>query len=407
MLTSDDIALLQKLQASPLKSYYALSDELGKSAHTVKKRYLHLESRFPGSFRVKADIDFARINLELVDAYIALHRISDADLVEQALQIHEYIKFTSRCIGIGENSGVYAQFSIPVEGIPFLREYLDILKNKGFVSKYSLYTQSLHRFIKIPELDAWNFNDHKWEISNQDILTNFQKIPTQPENLPPKSVDEFSLNNLDKTQLIILEELSFDSRRSDRQIYKDRQEMDQLGESMRSSLKLDVSFSTFARAMNKVDPHRATKQGYAKLRKSPAARPKDPGLILGYRLHYSAELFSIFDTCIFKGHPKSLKRISQLYHLIEENNPFKLRMNFMLYDNNEFAWYLPVPSQYLKPFTQGLTEFISTDFQIIWVNYGSSENFSFWPENFDLDSHVWKCDRKLLVENPLKILNLD
>lgn len=403
MLSSNDIQLLQLLQSDPLKSYAALSESLGKAAQTVKKYYEQLEERFPNSFAVIGDINFLSIDLVLVDVFISLASIAHISLVQNALANHEYIRYTSRCLGLGPNSGVFAQFTIPQGTEEKLKEFLNVFIERNYAESFELYKHTNRNFIKLPELDSWIPEEHRWSFSEKQILDKLAEISDQPRFLSLPLFEKFDLTQMDKTKLIILEELSFDARRSDRQIFRERSELDKKSQNNRCSLKLDVSFSTFSRAMNVIDPYRTELQGYDNLRKT--SRHKGLSLINGYRLHYSPKIFSIFDTVIFKGKISYDWKLNQLYNLIYDGHPFKFRMNFSIYENNDFAWYIPIPSQYLNAYIDGITKYITKDFQVIWINYGSTIQYQFWPENFDLETKTWKTTDDWMTKGPLIALD--
>lgn len=399
MITSTDIALLQALQNNPLKSNWAISEEVGISAPTVKKRFERLAASFPHSFDVEAIISYERIGLILVDVYLALHKVKDAPRIEHILHRHNYIRFTAHAIGIGANTGIFAQFVIPATATRVLSAFLEHLVHQNLVASYDFKVQTSNRISKFPELDAWDQKNHKWNINSQTLLQSFQAIATQEPSALPEITTSPYYPKLSKTHLIILEELSFDARRSTRQIYKDRMRLNEDSTVLpgRSALHLDVSLTKFIQVMNQVDPHRSHKKDT----QNPSFQDLS-GMIKQYRLNYSSELFAIFDTCLFKGKLKSKEIGLQLLNLLNDHNPFKLRMNFTMYDDLEFAWYIPIPSKYFINFKQGISDFVADDFQVIWINYGSTANFTFWPENFDYQAKEWKVDSEYFIESPFR-----
>ncbi len=379
------MAILQSLQRDPIKSFWAISEELGISAPTVKKRYNHLVAKYPNSFDVEAILRYEKLGLHLIDVFIELNHVKNAREVEKILHQHNYIRFTGQCIGIGAHTGIFAQFILSNELIKDLDQYLDELKQKDLIQGYHYAKQSLRRIALPPELDNFDLRVNRWKLSNQSIIANFAKIQDQSSTYTETPITPFNLKKLTIPHLIVLEELSFNARRSVRQIYKDRIKLNEnpLYLPGRSSLKLEVSLSSFIATMKDIDPNRSQKKSVSKSKKS-------SGLIDRYRLNYSSQLLSIFDTCLFKGTLKSPELGNQILNLLEKENPFKLRMNFSLYNETEFLWYIPIPSQYFVAFKQGISEYIAEDFQVIWMNYGSSANFTFWPENFDITKHKWK-----------------
>lgn len=413
MLTSDDIDLLQKIQADPLRSLAYFKRNLQKSLPTLKKRLKELEERYSSNnqpfFNTVADINYEALGLELIDTYVELNSISKFPLVEKVLKNHEYIKFIGRGIGLGKETGFFAQFTIPKGTIGKLDKVLNSLKKHDLVNNYQFFKKTPYILNNPPKLDIWDTQNHKWKLNDKKIEDWFKKVNNQPESIPVISKVNFDISKMTKTHLIILEELTWDARRSDRTIFSQRGgrlssgNKDDLtefyGKEYRSDLSLEVSFSTFARKMNEIDPRRTTLLGYNDV--NIKSIPK--GIIDGYRLHYSANVFSIFDTCIFRGKTTNTKILNQFFNLIR-NEPLGLRMNFSLYENGEFMWYMPIPNQYFNAFVNGLLNYITEDFQLIWLNYGSTWNPPFWPINFDLDAKKWKKTSDWMIENPLKLL---
>lgn len=383
------------LQNHPLKSYKAFSDELGIAPLTVKSRCERIFSLYPQSFDVEGIINYEKIQLMIVDVFLYLKQPKFAKIVEDILHNHNYIKFTSRCIGIGNSSGIFAQFTIPNTALTLLKDFLNIMRSKNWIVKFDYYIQSQNRITVLPELFAWNPENNQWNLSKLSLNEAFDQITNHSSELQITPLHQFPLKNLNSTHLIILEELSFDARRSTRQIYQARSQLNNDPNSLigRSSLKLESSLTKFITTMNEVDPNLTN-------RNSINSTISHQGLINRYRLNYPTELFSIYDTCLFKGKFRDPKIGFQIFNLLQQENPFKLRMSFSIYENGEFSWFIPIPSKFYSSFYQGLCDFIADEFQILWLNYGSSGNFTFWPENFNLETKSWIIDEEYFIQEP-------
>lgn len=395
LITSKDITIIQALQNHPLKSFWALSEVINLSAPTIKKRYTRLLEVFPNGFDIEGIIHYEKIGMKIIDVFFALNKVKDAAIVEKILKRHNYIKYIGHCIGIGANSGLFAQFTIPNNAIKAIEKFCKILLEQRLIQSYQLNVQSNYRISCPPDLNAWDPSRHQWNISSEGIMQGFQQILTQTNSLPVLTIPIFDLKKIKKEHLIILEELSFNARRSTRQIYKDRKT--QVNERA-STLELDSSLTSFIQAMKEVDPTRSDddRENFE------FSLQSDQGLIIDYRLNYSSKIFSIFDTCIFKGKFNTPEIGFQVFNLLSKSNPFKIRMNFVLYENGEFLWYIPIPSQFFTVFKDAMVKYLAEDFAIIWLNYGSTDNFAFWPDNFDFTEKKWKTDEDYLIKEPLQ-----
>lgn len=398
-LSNDDYLLIQELMSDPLKSYNSISESLGKAPMTIKKQYRALEKQFDRKFIVRPDIDYHSLQLEVVDAYIALSNYKFFPIMEKALHLFEYIRYTAHSVGIGNNSGIYSTYTIPNNAIPLLEEFLNHFRDIDIIDRYSLRLESDFHILKNQCRNIWDPSTGWWNIDKDPFTENLKKINLESKEFYVKEKQPFNFSKIDKTQLLVLEELTFNSRRSNRKIYQFRSELKNPSSQRRCSYTLDVSYSTFLRAMKKIDPKRTIKLGYEK--RSQGNGNIGSGVINSYRFFLFNEIFSPFEFIIIKGKFISEDIRNQFANLLEDFNPFQFQITFTEYKNGEFMLYISLPYIYLKHLTESITKYLSDDYQLYWLNVNTMTDFVFWPENYDFEKNTWKIDRNWVLENPL------
>ena len=73
-----------------------------------------------------------------------------------------------------------------------LREFFEHLVSKGYVFRYELKVHSNRKFTKLPELNAWILDEHRWDLSKEEIDLSFGNISNQSKeiNIPLEFLDQ-------------------------------------------------------------------------------------------------------------------------------------------------------------------------------------------------------------------------
>ncbi|RLE66202.1 MAG: hypothetical protein DRJ47_03085 [Thermoprotei archaeon] len=196
--------LLQALVEDPVASFNKLAKKIGISPSTARELYKRLLREKYISL-VFAIVNYPALEREIVAALITSPP-QKWPLLESSLDEFFYIRSRARCIG--SVSGIHAFFAIPSGSLPYLREFLESLRDLGLMESYKLITPASRWFYSEPDFTIFDPLTFTWKAdwkSWKEMLTSLQ-----PEHIgaPSPSI----LSELTLSDLKIIDILSIDAR---------------------------------------------------------------------------------------------------------------------------------------------------------------------------------------------------
>jgi len=196
--------ILNILIKDPTASFNKIAKKLSLSPTTVKKAYNKLISENLIS-SVYALVNYPAIDREMVSVFIKSH-VRKWNMLENALDGHFYLRSRVRCIG--SVAGIHAFFAIPKGTLPYLREFLEGLRNMNLLEDYTLVTPASKWFYSEPDLKYFNSKTFTWNID-------WNKIRETYENVEPEIISGSDKSVMDKLTLAdfkIIDRLTVNAR---------------------------------------------------------------------------------------------------------------------------------------------------------------------------------------------------
>jgi DNA-binding Lrp family transcriptional regulator len=362
MITPEDYQIVLRLESNPLLSFSDLADELGVSWPTAKKRVDILKDR--GVIRAPIAIYNVKIlGLERITVIWSLRREEDLKTIEKICDIHPYTVYRGR--GYGDGYILLAQFNVPPETIPLMKELLEITVKENYAIDAELLQSSGYRTETSPNLNHYNPDKNEWNFDWKEWIG---YVNDQPE-LPPLK-DDFNVDDLKDWKPIDFQVL--------RELTKNP-EIKQAELMRKFNLTRTNTHVVYNTVFNK--------------------------LIAGVRLRYDRILFNLVNTRLFWIPNPNKQRVNQFFNLIKDlPPPFRLGVD-ILQDQGLLLWGGALPTFHEHQLAHTIWSLFQ-DFHSYTLDTSVDRSMLYWfyPDNFDFDTHYWKTDRDYLIENPLKEL---
>ncbi|MFX1284234.1 MAG: winged helix-turn-helix transcriptional regulator [Promethearchaeota archaeon] len=362
MITSEEYKIVLKLEANPLISYSDLADELGVSWPTAKRKLKDLKSR--GVIRTPVALYNTRtLGLQRLTVIWSLQALEDLNLMEKLCDIHPYTHYRVR--GYANGYVLFAQFDIPSQIIPLMRELNKILLEENYSVTTEMLQSSGYQAETFPNvnffdpyLNKWNFNWLEW----------LDLIEDQPSVLPP----------LDNSKKIGLDEWKPIDFKILRELTKNP-EVKQ-AELMR---KFNLTRTNVHLKYNLIFDN----------------------LISNIRSRIDRIRFNLVNTRLFWISNPDERKMYQLFNLIKNAPPpFRLGMD-ILQDHGFLLWGGALPSYHEHQLAFSIWKlFQSFNTYTLDTSIDTSMIYWFYPNNFDFDTQYWKINREYVVEKPLEEL---
>ena len=357
-LSEKDINLLIILHENPTIRYSELAKILGISPTTIANMYQEIRQKTVN--RVVADLDTKRLDLEIIDILIETDSYINSKKVEIFCDEHSYTLFRSRIFG--KFNGLFLQFRIPRGTETKLSEQIKELQNEKIIKSFQFLK---HDFIHINtkmQLKAWS-GTYKWEFDWKEWENKIEKCLNSNNIGLEKMHSQFEnsiLRNLDKLDMLILEELTIGcARRKNKDIIQAIEEKLQ-----KSSSFFPISKQTFSRRL--------------KFLKNTAIR--------GYRLFFDWRTFDIHYSIALIC--KSSSRFVSCLYKILESSPIPFESSYRALGEESFIWYIRIPSSHFFSLIDILWKHVNS-MDVYSFNYKSSLHYGLWHKTFQEESHQW------------------
>lgn len=376
MLTDKNRELVLVLQKNPLANYNQLADLLGSTPPTIKRRMDSLQmGTNPVIISVLGSIDHLRIGLELDSFLIDLKPGIEPRKFQQLFDLfdyHPYTSFQNRCFGA--INGSLVQIYRPSNSKIEYTDLFDRISDEFHIQRLIHLPQMDYGVDSYPELHywkggKWDFDFYKWFEHGTDEKVNL---------VHRKDVPNFQ-RELELPHVIMLRELSSDSRR------KQVEFMDQIQHSDQYS---DEEKALFARE----------KQREVSRYQDFIAQKE---LIRDYYLLYNRQTFGIFNQVALIGrmNHNDLNRLLAMVHSSDNPLPFRSKLGVK---DDQFFWWINLPphhSMEVMNFAFELADTLDTMMLDTSINY--SRTYPLWHRNFKDTEKTWIKDEDWIIKRPL------
>ena len=351
MITKKELELLNILSKKPLAKIKELSQILKADPRTIRRRLTKLK-KDRSLLYVTAQVEYSTLSLLPVLIFFEIP-FKSIFKVEKYCDKHPYTRYRVRCLGAF--NGLYTLFSIPQGTLPFLIEFCDELKERKIIKDYVIY-EVINRWYYSEfdfsfynyETDVWNFSWDSWE---RDNIMNITK--PKPLKKPLTSI----LHKITEKDLLILRELSIDSRRLRKDIAK----------------KVNLPLYVLSRRIKFLEEN---------------------GVIDKYRLVIGGRLARLFTTIFFICYCPV--KVTQLFASAIQLLPFQATL---LPTYRGFFLQISIPPLHLTELGTILQKYCE-EVKVLWSDYASSMKYYFYPDPFL--KGTWRADREFMVEEVLK-----
>lgn len=379
--------ILLKLQEDPLASGRMVAKELGLSPTTAIKIIDELKEE-KAFTNVHPDLNLDTLGLQIIDIIATPYSLEALKNMEkrknssnQILNFtHPYILFHARIYGYFD--GIFFQLRIPktIEA----EKNVVLFFEKLIEEKYLKNFQMLERkpkliFFTKANLEAWIPEEFKWKFDGEKWLTRFDsEFYSKDCYLEDIETRETNLEEFDEIDMLLLEQLTLDSRRRNKEI----------GDSMLQSLKEKSNFDL---------PVQYSTQDLSRRLKILKENAIDR-----FRLFLNWKTFDIYNTAIFfvKADEEKTRKIGGYIKKYSDEFPFESVFTGL---EDGFYWYIRAPSSVISYISEFLLQQgLETRFSML--DYRSSNIYTFWPETFIKDKNQWRTDKYFMVDEPLELL---
>ncbi|RLE82660.1 MAG: hypothetical protein DRJ51_00825 [Thermoprotei archaeon] len=198
------IQLLNALVKNPTASFNQLAKVLGVSPSTVRNAFNTLVSEEYISL-IYAIVNYPAIQREIVATFIEAPS-KTWPVLERALDEFFYLRTRARCIGV--ISGVHAFFAIPTGTLPYLREFLDTLKDLNLLGSYNILTPATKWFYSEPNFTVFDKEDFTWNVNWIEWKNLISTVEPEVIEVPSRSL----MDRLTLADFKILDRLTIRAR---------------------------------------------------------------------------------------------------------------------------------------------------------------------------------------------------
>jgi len=232
-----DLKILLQLEQDPSLSKSKIARRIGVAPETVRLRLQRLKDR--GVLRPNRIITDPllgeRLQTEMEAVYVpsslgllrhhvlflGVHTREQLNQLKRLCDIHPHTHY--RVVAFGDGATLYAQFDIPPQAEPLIRELYERLVGRDLCEDYQV-VESRYVSGKGADLQRWNTDSNKWEIeygkksSTGTRLSRVEAIWSDfldqcPEEDPAEDRPR-TPETLDQLDLLLLRELTINSRPS-------------------------------------------------------------------------------------------------------------------------------------------------------------------------------------------------
>ena len=450
-----ELEFLIALQERPDDTFSNLAEKLKKSVQTISAYYDRLwEVFYPASSPHKIDevyqgliqaiFNTEVLGLDMVDVFIQTKGRERIKILINLLNQHPYTKF--RGIAFGSLNGIYAQFMIPKNSFPLLKQLFAKLKEMKVIDEAEFFigTTCDYTFTR-PNLNSWDneagnwrFNWKKWSEEYLDFIKNKPLPKTKNYTRKLIKVDYLDIRllkvlqsdvrkkNVDVLACLLAEDFSLLIARKqlglvkvgskDEIIYTILTETlnltpilenivitnaDSVGEIIAPSVVSDIIKKNALkyRKQEQKSPENTSKsvlekhaylwelaeELYPPQRISERITRLKRECIIGYRVHLPDNVLDIYHTLIFRANCSeiSAKRFEGLLNYIPKDSPtLPFDSQYRVIENG-FLWMLRCPPSHFNEAYELLWRMNIDDFDVITIDYSSTVRYSLFFDTWD------------------------
>jgi len=174
---------------------------------TVHERFKKLREKY---LKIHLNIDLHKIGM--VNTILFLVPTSNKfNIAKKILLKHDFLHKIYMCLG--EYTGFYAVFNLPVENISDFEDYLEYLLSRDIIESRMTYYAYDFIYVK-PSFSLLNENKHAWLIDFDEIL----EEEIVEKNFLPKEIDKFRIEG-DNIDMYIINFLQRDATQKFSEIF--------------------------------------------------------------------------------------------------------------------------------------------------------------------------------------------
>ncbi len=362
------LALLFKLQEMPMAPDVKLAEAVGVSPPTAKVWLEGLKSEqvYVG---VQANLNARKLGLQVYDYLVETSSHDSLLAIERFCDLHPYTIYRARVYG-GGTHGILVQFRQPPESHRFLQRAFGVFQDKNLIKSVRELPTLLPDYCSIytrPRLEAWEPETLTWKFDwEQWWKDNSSTTQSHVEVKRTEPVETFQLDALDAK---ILEIITRDARQKNIQIIE--------------KLGLDK---------NAVGVQQMVSKRLKRLQE----------VVDSYSVFVNWTHFDVYNTSMVVAHASP--DVTEHLHAKLSNGQFPFGSS-MRKTPNGFVWSTRLPSAHLSELIT-LVWKISSDFEMLTIDYKHSQRYGLWAETFNEKTGSWKSDEEFILTNPLKKLKL-
>ncbi len=365
MITPEDYKIILLLESDPLMSYSKLAEELGVSWPTAKKRIADLKKR--GVIRTPVALCNSKaLGLKRLSVIWTVRTIDDLIKLEKLCDAHPYTIYRSR--GYGNEYILFAQFNIPPETIPLMKELNDNLVEQKYCDEATILLSSGVRTESFTDLTWYDLSSNKW---NFDWNEWFELYLNQSEVFsPPDHLSSVDLKKWKPIDFKILRELTKNP------------EIKQTELSQKFNLSLTSTHHSYTTVFN--------------------------NLISSVRARFDRIMFNQVNTRLFWIPNVNETKLYKFFNFIN-NHPLPFRIGLdILKGNGLLLWGVSLPPFHEHQLALILWRLFQTSYTYtLDTSLDRSMIYWFYPDNFDFKTSYWKIDREYVVDQPLADIQLN
>lgn len=359
--------MLLALQEHPVASAAALGRLVGVSPPTAKSWLIQLreDNVYTG---VHADLRVHRLGLKIDDFLVLVHSFEALTKLERYCDEHPYTLYRARVYG-GDLQGLLIQFRQPDDARKHLESALRKMESAGViraVRELPTLRKEYGSTYTTPKLHAWDSQSMSWTF---DWKSWWARVPSGEIELPitPQTEDRIDLDILD---VRLLEELTKDARQKNTDII--------------TNLGMDK---------NKMGVQQKVSSKIKRL---------DQEAVESYRVFINWTHFDVYNTSLIIAKAREDVSNRLLAHLRKDPFPFESGIRKT---SDGFVWSVRMPAAHLSELV-ALVWNISDSYEILNIDYKSSEFYGLWAQVFDERSRDWRTDKDFCHDAPLKSIGI-
>ena len=381
----DLIDIVRLLENNPLKSYRELAGLAKVSPQTFIRRVKELKSQDI----IRNVHSTLRPGSLYLDRFIVIFKVSKLEgitYLELACDVHPYTAQRNRIFG--HIYGLYAVFDIPKGSFDLLKDFLDMLKDRGYCTEYETFTsQGIRRFY--PQPFHKNITDlDKFDLEGYYAIRMFNTKEEIVENIATSTPDFHPI------QLLIMRDITTDMRIQKSELSNKYRNYLQIPEKDENFYSLPKGFRKYIKEFYSTS--RTENAIYIDFKKKYNAITKNH--VEYYWSGFNRKYFEMFITFAYIIYDISVAEKRGILNLIQkERPPFNIYIEDL---GKNLILSLSLPPYYQTKFAymMKITYDNFSTYQLDPFGYNAVK-YRFYVHNYDLEKKKWKRNKKWMFDN--------